>query len=165
MPLQVAERMAAHTGPWAHFAGELKSEYFTETSNLLSKIVYDTGRARDFLTIAQILMGIDSLPNHSRFGSATLEKWLKGTEGPTPDLQEAVRKVFNDLTGIFASDHFHGQRVSPVMTAVLVYLRQDSAIEDKITSASQLRTELRDQFVDLRMNSKVISFAWGILEP
>lgn len=167
MPLQAAERMAAHTGPWALFAGELKSQYFAENSNLLSNITYETGRARDFLTAAQILMGIRSLPNHSQFGSATLDKWLKNTEVPTSELKADVRRVLDDLTEVFASDNFRGQRVSPiefVMTAVLVYQHRGSTIEAKVNYASQFRTRLRTQFVDLRINSKVINFAWGILD-
>lgn len=167
MPLQAAERMAAYTGPWALLANELKSQYFAENSNLLANITYETGRGRDFLTAAQVLMGTRLLPKHSHFGSAALDKWLKTTEAPTSEFKEDVIQALDDLNQVFASDDFRGIRVSPiefVMTAILVYQRKASTIQSKIEYASQLRTHLRAQFADLKINAKVINFAWGILD-
>lgn len=167
MPLQAAERMAAHTGPWARCANELKAKHFAEGSDFLSSVVYETGRSRDFLTAAQILMGIWSLPTHIKFNTPALDKWLQSPAGPNPEFNTCIDVVFGDLSKVFKSPDFKDRRVSPiefVMLAVLLYQHREKTDQVKVQRASQFRARLRAKFVDLRINSKVITFAWTVLD-
>lgn len=165
MPLQPAERMAAHVGPWALFATTIKQEYLSEGSQLLEYWGVETSRARDFQYAAQIIMGIYTLPARCSFTTPVLDKWLQRQDPPTEKFKRQIRELFDRYMAV---GPFNVQKViSPVefvMITILIKLHPN-ANEAKLGELiSEFRTKLKRNHVDLRTNNKVLKTAYDIIE-
>ncbi|KAG8934386.1 hypothetical protein FRC01_003343 [Tulasnella sp. 417] len=165
MPLQPAERMAAHVGPWAMFATTIKQQYFGPDSDMWKYWSLDISRARDFQYAAQIIMGVYSLPDRCNFATQSLDKWLQRTDPPSESFKKQVRDVFDKLVAV--GPYNLKKAVAPVefvMTAILISMNPNANTEKLGDLITQFRAKLKKDHVDLRANSRVIKSAYESIE-
>ncbi|KIO32185.1 hypothetical protein M407DRAFT_215001 [Tulasnella calospora MUT 4182] len=165
MPLQPAERMAAHVGPWAMFATTIKQQYLAPDSDMWKYWSVDISRARDFQYAAQIIMGLYTLPDRCNFATQSLDKWLQRTDPPSESFKKQVRGIFDKLVQV--GPHNTKKAVAPVefvMTAMLISMYPNANTEKLGDLITQFRTKLKKDHVDLRANNRVIKSAYETIE-
>lgn len=165
MPLQPAERMAAHVGPWAMFATQIKQQYLNTDSEIWKYWSLDISRAKDFQYSAQIIMGLYTLPERCNFATQTLDKWLQRTDPPSESFKKQVRVVFNRLVAV--GPYVTKKAIAPVefvMTAILVNLHPNASAEKLGDLIAQFRAKMKKDHVDLRANNRVIKSAYEMIE-
>ncbi|KAG9050694.1 hypothetical protein FS837_003032 [Tulasnella sp. UAMH 9824] len=165
MPLQPAERMAAHVGPWAMFATTIKQEYLGSDSAMWQYWSLDISRARDFQYAAQIIMGLYSLPERCNFATQSLDKWLQRTDPPSESFKKQVRDVFEKLVQVGPLNE--KRAIAPVefvMTAMLISMNPNANTEKLGELIASFRATLKKDHVDLRANNRVIKSAYETIE-
>ncbi len=92
IPLTAAEKLQAHSSPWAQYISHLTSSFINSDTGLTNHIELDTSRGRDFQAIAQMVFCCDGLPEQ-RFPTAhKLDVWLQQTEPPKKAFKDAVKE-------------------------------------------------------------------------
>ncbi|KAG8892891.1 hypothetical protein FRC00_011354 [Tulasnella sp. 408] len=165
MPLQPAERMAAHVGPWAMFATTIKQDYLGSDSAMWQYWSLDITRARDFQYAAQIIMGLYSLPERCNFATQSLDKWLQRTDPPSESFKKQVRDVFEKL--VLVGPYNEKKAIAPVefvMIAMLINMHPNASTEKLGDLIASFRATLKKDHVDLRANNRVIKSAYETIE-
>ncbi|KAG2347307.1 hypothetical protein BDR05DRAFT_927034 [Suillus weaverae] len=193
MALTPAEKLQVTNTPMASFVRQLEVEYFGEDKPLGGNALdWDRSRGGDFRCIAQALYCISKYPSLQSVGTVLqIEQWLHNPTRRAKSKKKAIAdedlakdelylscihdtfRVFSqlvsdrDLCPIFLQS---GWRVSPVefiTICLLISVEKDQlqlrALAEKL---GRMREVVREEHVDIRMNSRVaktlLDFVKGI---
>ncbi|KZT54225.1 hypothetical protein CALCODRAFT_485737 [Calocera cornea HHB12733] len=156
MALTTPEKWQALQGPWPDFLREMRSIYFSKErpdTNILSKIHWDTSRAKDFQDIVRMAMMINNtiLTGEAPITSSDkLEEALLDEEGPSDEFQMKMMLILGTFLRLVQEPRYHigfVGKVAPVelvMIAVLIGKGMD------VTGDMELAEGIRDMRRDVR---------------
>jgi hypothetical protein len=179
--LNLAEKMRASTGPWQELA-RLFVEDFPDVFTLMK----DRSRSKDFqLTLACFSQILEVMHPNTANGIPTLKtshtalpKLLKNKNAVDDSLKSHLASIWHTFQDLIALDpaiftnenkYLRGvQTFAPVeMVAITVLISMYSETRNNrllLGDISALRVALRENFVDLRLNSIVWKFIWEYLD-
>jgi len=165
MQLSPAEKMHAINSVWANLVRMLCKQYVSE--GLSQQIRWTRSRGQDFQFVAQILFLIYKTTKFQFPTAPTLDKWLRYEDPPSNDFKREADKLFRDYLTI-AQDKklnygFHdiSDRIAPVEVVMIGYLlfkARESTWETRSLMIDRLRRATRQEFTDIRSNTRVIKF-------
>jgi hypothetical protein len=161
--------------------------------NGLSHVLeWDTKRGRDYQNLAHFIFCCDRLPAEDLPTPHKLEVWLSREDPPTQSFKNDIEAVLTDFWNmatdkslneafrhinrriapvefVFIGESFHyfilftkvSSKVSP--KAVLLYQLRKYNKQARAKALYHLRKSIREQFVDIRMNTKVGKAMWAII--
>ncbi|KAI0666543.1 hypothetical protein C8Q78DRAFT_1107604 [Trametes maxima] len=173
MPLTAAEKLQAIHSPWQEWISDLEARYILIEDGLTQKIDVDVARGRDFQLVAQLVYCCEQLPMHSQLSAKNLERFLMRTDLPSSELQATVRGVLTAFWHIAHTDELNypfrdiKKRVAPVefvFTGVLLYVLRDYSYEEQAEAIFNMRTHIREKYMDIRMRNDVVRDLWDFVE-
>ncbi|KAF9446940.1 hypothetical protein P691DRAFT_672497 [Macrolepiota fuliginosa MF-IS2] len=172
MTLTAAEKLQAISSPYAEWLSELEYRHVTVEGGLSHVLEWDTKRGRDYQNLAHFIFCCDRLPTEDLPTTQKLEVWLTREDPPTESFKNDIEAVLTDFwnmaTDRALNDAFRliTKRIAPVefvFIAVLLYQLRGYSKEARARAIYHLRKSIREQFVDVRMNTKVGKAMWVII--
>jgi hypothetical protein len=179
--LNLAEKMRASTGPWQELA-----RLFVEDFPDVFALMKDRSRSKDFqLTLACFSQILEVMHPNTSNGIPTLKtnhtalpKLLKNKDAVDDGLKSHLASIWHTFQDLIALDpaiftnenkYLRGvQTFAPVeMVAITVLISMYSETRNNrllLGDVSALRVALRENFMDLRLNSSVWKFIWEYLD-
>lgn len=182
MSLTAAEKLQALSSHWADFIHGLEGQYLAE-ADLLTPILPNSGneRGRNFQGIAYMVYCCDGFPSQDTPNAKSVNNWLVQTERlPTDGFQSRIRQMLATFETIASDSRYNWcfvanglkRNVAPVefiYIGVLLFRMQTALpglnddFSTKARAISCLRRLLREQWVDIRTNTKVVKTCWEII--
>ena len=152
--------------PRTDFIRDLQNQYAKDDGWLGPKhLSWDVSRGSDFRGIANAVCCMDSFANLKTLMSMPqLEKWLSVDEPMKPSTQKAVEDSFRLFAEIVQDKKLSKILQTPVKISpvefigicILIYaFREKATLAQLAAGISEMRSDVRDQHVDVRMNSRV----------
>ncbi|KAJ3570206.1 hypothetical protein NP233_g4563 [Leucocoprinus birnbaumii] len=172
MTLTAAEKLQAISSPYAEWLSELENRHVTVENGLSHVLEWDTKRGRDYQNLAHFVYCCDRLPVEDLPTPHKLELWLTREDPPTEsfkrDIEEVLTDFWNMATDRSLNEAFRlvNKRIAPVefvFIAVLLYQLRGYSKDARAKAIYHLRTSIREQFADVRMNTKVGKAMWAII--
>ncbi|KAI0063589.1 hypothetical protein BV25DRAFT_1824146 [Artomyces pyxidatus] len=177
MSLSPAEKMQAISSPWANWINELEGRYISVSGGLADLIQFATKRGRNFQNLASMAYCALGADDDLRpvASAPKLTKWLNGTDGPTEGFKSKFNSALTRLLEIAPDDTLNQAfrkieaKVAPVefvYMGVLLYVMEDSrefTHKDYANALLYLRTYLRSQHTDIRLNDRVSKDCWDLI--
>ncbi|KAG6866449.1 hypothetical protein C0991_003967 [Blastosporella zonata] len=173
MVLTAAEKLQALSSPWAQWIRDLEHRHVSVDGGLATVLEWDIKRGRDFQNIAYFVCCCDYLPDKDEIPTAaSITKWIAREDPPLEQFKNDINKVLVDFWNIGNDDNYNyglkniGTRISPaefIFIGVLLFLMRKKSMEDRATAIKALRTGIRAQYRDIRLNSAVCKSMWSII--
>ncbi|KXN89657.1 hypothetical protein AN958_05524 [Leucoagaricus sp. SymC.cos] len=172
MTLTAAEKLQAISSPYAEWISELEHRHVTVENGLSHVLEWDTKRGRDYQNLAHFIFCCDKLPVEDLPTPQKLEVWLSREDPPTGSFKKDIEAVLTDFwnmaTDKSLNDAFRliNKRIAPVefvFIAVLLYQLRGYSQDARAKAIYHLRKSIREQFADVRMNTKVGKAMWVII--
>lgn len=152
--------------PRTDFIRDLQNEYAKEDGWLGPKhLAWDVSRGSDFRGIANAVCCMETYANLKGLMSMPqLEKWLSIDEPLKMSTQKTVEEAFRLFAAIVQDKKLSKvlrtpAKISPVEfigISILIYAYRDKATLAQLASGiADMRKDVRDQHVDIRMNTRV----------
>ncbi|KAJ7904596.1 hypothetical protein B0H14DRAFT_2327946, partial [Mycena olivaceomarginata] len=176
MALTTAEKLAAVDSPFAQWISTLESQHICTSSiegGLSQKLTWDTKRGREFQNVAHFVYCCDGYPaSENTPTTQKMEKWLSRADPPGQQFKQQIEEALSEF-GLIAADKdlkaiaFPGQqRIAPiefVFIGVLIYVLRQATLIQRAQAINILRTDIREQFLDIRFNTTVGAALWRII--
>lgn len=172
MPLTAAEKLQAIASTRATWITTLSHMRLISDEGLGQKINVDLKRGRDFQSLAQFIFCCESLPELQTPSAQKIEAWISQKTEPTA----AFKKAIDDTLGAFwymAGETAYNrgfvqfeQRVAPVefmFIGILLFVMRNCTIEQRAEAIFDMRAKVRKDYVDIRMNARVVRALWVIV--
>ncbi|KAJ7180176.1 hypothetical protein C8R43DRAFT_1117504 [Mycena crocata] len=167
MTLTTAEKLAAIDSPWADWISKLE----TIEGGLSQVLVWDTKRGREFQNVAQFVYCCDGYPDENVPSAPKMEKWLSRVDPPGEQFKQDIDEALDEFGRIAVDPQLNmgfkiNQRLAPVefvFIGVLLYVLRKSTSIEKAKAIHNLRTQIRNIYADIRMNSKVGASLWTLI--
>ncbi|EKM80113.1 hypothetical protein AGABI1DRAFT_38315 [Agaricus bisporus var. burnettii JB137-S8] len=172
MTLTAAEKLQAISSPFAEWISELESRHVTVENGLSHVLEWDTKRGRDYQNLAHFIFCCDRLPAEDLPTPHKLEVWLSREDPPTESFKNDIEAVLTDFWNMATDRSLNeafrviNKRIAPVefvFIAVLLYQLRKYNKQARAKAIYNLRKSIREQFVDIRMNTKVMKVLWSII--
>ncbi len=161
-----AEKLQVVKTPRTDFIRDLQNQYAKDDGWLGPKhLSWDVSRGSDFRGIANAVCCMDSFANLKTLMSMPqLEKWLSVDEPLKPSTQKAVEDSFRLFAEIVQDKKLSKILQTPVKISpvefigicILIYaFREKATLAQLAAGIAEMRGDVRDQHVDVRMNSRV----------
>ncbi|KAF8907266.1 hypothetical protein CPB84DRAFT_1674984 [Gymnopilus junonius] len=175
MPLTAAEKLQAIASPWAQWVWHLESKHISLENGLGEKLQWDTKRGREFQNLAHMIFCCDGLPEQHLPSPQKMEKWMSRMEEPPREFRDRMDDVLRCLWVLATESSYNQaftgkkitQRIAPVefiFIGVLLYILRQESYEVKAKAVYKLRIGIREQFKDIRNNSKVGKAMWRLVD-
>ncbi|KAF5333571.1 hypothetical protein D9611_002455 [Ephemerocybe angulata] len=173
-PLTSAEKLQAVNSATAAWLGALEQRFLLIKGGLLELIDLDTGRARAYQNLANLAYTCEGLPNEERFAtSGKISQWVATSPAPSKQLKRTVEDSLQTFISI-AADKAHNQafrtidkKVAPVefiFIGVLLHMLRNQTKHAKGLAIHNFRIAVREQFTDVRNNSRTVKTLWRYVE-
>ncbi|KAI0093397.1 hypothetical protein BDY19DRAFT_903148 [Irpex rosettiformis] len=172
IPLTAAEKLQAHSSPWADYISTLTQMRLVNTKGISAHITVDTTRGRDFQAMAQMVYCCEGLPEQRNPTAHKLDKWLQQTEPPTPQFQNDINKTLQTFQLMASTPGLDigfteiQNRVAPaefIFTGVLLYVMRDCDFDKIADQILAMRQDARNHYKDIRVNNVVVRHLWGFV--
>ncbi|KJA16222.1 hypothetical protein HYPSUDRAFT_147982 [Hypholoma sublateritium FD-334 SS-4] len=166
MALTPAEKLQVVKTPRTDFIRDLQNQYAKEDGWLGPKhLAWDVSRGSDFRGIANAVCCMETYANLKALMSMPqLEKWLSIDEPLKASTQKSVEEAFRLFAEIVQDKKLSKvlrtpAKISPVEfigISILIYAFRDKATLAQLAAGiADMRRDVRDQHVDIRMNTRV----------
>lgn len=161
----------------------------TVENGLSHVLEWDTKRGRDYQNLAHFIFCCDRLPAEDLPTPHKLEVWLSREDPPTESFKNDIEAVLTDFWNMATDRSLNeafrviNKRIAPVEfvfigksfqiifsvfylkspKAVLLYQLRKYNKQARAKAIYNLRKSIREQFVDIRMNTKVMKVLWSII--
>jgi hypothetical protein len=181
MQLTIAEKMRASTGPWQELA-----RVYVEDFPVICGLLKDRSRAKDFQLTLSCFSQIIEVQNPTAANKVPILKTththlrkLLNNQGAVDDALKShlasVWNTFQDLINLEPNVFTNAEKTltgvqtfAPIeMVAVAVLISKYSEARNKkilLEDIKALRNELRDNFIDIRMNAQLWKFIWSFID-
>ncbi|KAJ7094685.1 hypothetical protein B0H15DRAFT_798834 [Mycena belliarum] len=191
MQLTTAEKLAAVDSPWARWINTLDSRHVSLEGGLGTVLDWDTRRGREFQNVAQFVYCCDGYPDaHNVPTAPKMETWLSRKDDPGERFKQDIDRALDEFGRIVADSRLNwgfaiGKKLAPVLSffrsagretypvccnqvefvfiGVLIYVLRDATPFERASAIYNLRVDIRAQFIDIRLNSKVGAALWGVV--
>ncbi|KAJ6539424.1 hypothetical protein B0H19DRAFT_1315289 [Mycena capillaripes] len=173
MPLTTAEKLAAINSPWAEWIAQLESRHITIEGGLSQVLDWDTKRGREFQNIAHFVYCCDGYPDAENVPTAPkMDKWLSRVDPPNEQFKRDIDEALNEFGRIATDPQLKfgftrvNKRIAPVefvFIGVLIYVLRRRTTEERAQAVYHLRTDVRQEFLDIRLNSAVGAGLWRLI--
>ena len=168
---------------------ELESRHITVENGLSHVLEWDTKRGRDYQNLAHFIFCCDRLPVEDLPTTHKLELWLSQGSPPMESFKKEIEDVLTDFWNMATDRSLNegfrliNKRIAPVefvfigktlicpssnlqltCEAVLLYQLRNYPQEARAKAIYHLRKSIREQFIDIRMNTKVGKAMWAIID-
>ncbi|TFK54245.1 hypothetical protein OE88DRAFT_1654811 [Heliocybe sulcata] len=174
MALNAAEKLQAIASPRGQWISQLQTKWVIPDTGLASVLDWDIRRGRDFQNFASMIYICDNLPaTHTTPTPQKLENWLANESSPPPAFKDSIEEVLTEMWYIASTPALSfcfkkpKERVAPVefvFIGVLLFLTPQAEHEERAQHIYNMRKYIRDEFRDVRNNSKVVKALWAYLE-
>ncbi|KAJ7047286.1 hypothetical protein C8F04DRAFT_1246961 [Mycena alexandri] len=173
MQLTTAEKLAAVDSPWAEWIARLEGRHISIEGGLSQVLDWDTRRGREFQNCAHFVYCCDGIPDHNVPTSAKMEKWLSRVDPPGDQFKRDIDNALNEFGRIATDPALRmgftkvSKRIAPVefvFIGVLIYVLRDATPMERAQAIYHLRTDIREQFLDIRLNSAVGGALWALID-
>ncbi|KAJ7682713.1 hypothetical protein DFH06DRAFT_1314897 [Mycena polygramma] len=172
MSLTTAEKLAAIDSPWAEWISTLESKHISVEGGLSEVLNWDTSRGREFQNVAHFVYCCDSYPDENVPTAPKMEKWLSRVDPPNEQFKSNIDQALDEF-GRIASDPTLSmgftrvnKRIAPVefvFIGVLIYILRKATPMERAQAIYHLRTDIREEFLDIRFNGKVGAGLWRLI--
>ncbi|KAJ6485138.1 hypothetical protein C8R47DRAFT_980663 [Mycena vitilis] len=172
MSLTTAEKLAAIDSPWAEWISTLESKHISVEGGLSEVLNWDTSRGREFQNVAHFVYCCDSYPDENVPTAPKMEKWLSRVDPPNEQFRSNIDQALDEF-GRIASDPTLSmgftrinKRIAPVefvFIGVLIYVLRRATPIERAQAIYHLRTDIREEFLDIRLNTKVGAGLWRLI--
>ncbi|KAJ7129581.1 hypothetical protein C8R44DRAFT_872833 [Mycena epipterygia] len=171
MPLTTAEKLAAISSPRAEFISTLESRHISIEGGLSQVLDWDTKRGREFQNVAQFVYCCDDVSAEKVPTAPKMETWLSSADHPGESFKRDIDEALNEFGRIATDPQLNmgfkmTKKLAPVefvFVGVLIYVLRKATPRERASAISHLRADIRAQFPDIRMNSKVGAALWGLI--
>ncbi|KAJ7228584.1 hypothetical protein GGX14DRAFT_345118, partial [Mycena pura] len=171
MSLTPAEKMAAIDSPWAEWISRLETRHVSVDGGLSQVLDVNTKRGRDYQNVAQLVYCCDGYPAENVPTAPKMMDWLSRIDKPGEQFKQDIENVLEDFGRIAVERDLKmgfniRKRLAPVefvFIGVLLYVIRRATDKEKASAIYHLRTDIREQFLDVRMNSNVGAALWTII--
>ncbi|TFY60418.1 hypothetical protein EVG20_g7415, partial [Dentipellis fragilis] len=174
MSLTSAEKLQAIASPRAHWICQLETKFIAADDGLPEKFEFDTKRGRNFQNLAFIAYCCDSLPEQTLPTAQKLERWLMSDAAPPETFVVDVEGVLQTMWHIASERKLNAAfkdvkaKVAPVefvFIGLMLYVMrgQEYTDEDRAAAIHALRKSLRDEYKDIRLNTRVGRSCWELI--
>ncbi|KAJ6598980.1 hypothetical protein DFH09DRAFT_1303546 [Mycena vulgaris] len=172
MPLTTAEKLAAIDSPWATWISNLESRHISIEGGLSQVLDWDTKRGREFQNVAQLVYCCDGYPDSENVPTAPkMESWIGRDDPPREGFKQDIDKALEEFGLLAVDDQLNmgfniGKKLAPVefvFIGVLLYVLRKATSTERAKAVYHLRTDIREQFLDVRMNGKVGAALWRLI--
>ncbi|KAF6762289.1 hypothetical protein DFP72DRAFT_1148707 [Ephemerocybe angulata] len=150
-PLTSAEKLQAVNSATAAWLGALEQRFLLIKGGLLELIDLDTGRARAYQNLANLAYTCEAT-----------------SPAPSKQLKRTVEDSLQTFISI-AADKAHNQAFrtidkKPIAQGVLLHLLRNQTKHAKGLAIHNFRIAVREQFTDVRNNSRTVKTLWRYVE-
>ncbi|KAJ7498833.1 hypothetical protein FB451DRAFT_11880 [Mycena latifolia] len=172
MPLTTAEKLAAIDSSWAEWISKLESRHISIEGGLSTALDWDTKRGREFQNVAQFVYCCDGYPESQNVPTAPkMESWLSRLDAPGEQFKKDIDDALDEFGRLATDSHLNmgfkiGRKLAPVefvYIGVLLYVLRKATSLERAKAVYHLRTDIREMFLDVRMNGKVGAALWGLI--
>ncbi|KAJ7276480.1 hypothetical protein B0H12DRAFT_1249152 [Mycena haematopus] len=175
MPLTTAEKLAAIHSPWTEWISKLESSYICESAQGLStKLHWDTKRGREWQNVAHFVYCCDGYPESENVPTQQkMDKWLSRVDSPGEQFKQEIDEALAEFVDIASDPALHKiaftknpNRIAPiefVFIGVLIYALRKATRTERAHAIYHLRTDIREQFLDIRFNSAIGAAMWRLI--
>ncbi|KAA1476804.1 hypothetical protein DENSPDRAFT_843892 [Dentipellis sp. KUC8613] len=174
MSLTSAEKLQAIASPRAHWICQLETKFIAADDGLPEKFEFDTKRGRNFQNLAFIAYCCDSLPEQTLPTAQKLERWLMSDAVPPEAFVVDVEGVLQTMWHIASERRLNAAfkdvkaKVAPVefvFIGLMLYVMRgtDYTDEERAGAIHALRKSLRDEYKDIRLNTRVGRSCWELI--
>ncbi|KAJ7507902.1 hypothetical protein B0H11DRAFT_2314839, partial [Mycena galericulata] len=176
MALTTAEKLAAIASPWSEWISKLESRHISIEGGLSQVLDWDTKRGREFQNVAQFVYVCDGYPATENIPTAPkMENWLARVDAPPEQFKEDIDEALNEFGHLASDDTLNfgfaigkasRSKLAPVefvYIGVLLYVLRKATSMERAKAVYHLRTDLRNQYSDVRLNTKVGAAFWALI--
>ncbi|KAJ7754231.1 hypothetical protein DFH07DRAFT_868609 [Mycena maculata] len=175
MPLTTAEKLAAIDSPWAEWISKLESRHISIEGGLSQVLSWDTKRGREFQNVAQFVYCCDGYPDSENIPTApkmeSRLQWLARVDIPGEQFKQDIDAALTEFCHLAVDPSLNfgfniGKKLAPVefvFIAVLLYVLRKVTSLERAKAVYHLRTDIREEFLDVRMNNKVGAAMWKLI--
>ncbi|KAJ7781155.1 hypothetical protein B0H16DRAFT_1497258 [Mycena metata] len=172
MQLTTAEKLAAIDSAWSRWIARLEGRHISIEGGLSQVLNWDTQRGRDFQNVAHFVYCCDGYPDQNVPTAAKMEKWLSRVDPPGEQFKRDIDNALSEFGRIATDPALNmgfskvSKRIAPVefvFIGVLIYVLRDATPMERAQAIYHLRTDIREQFLDIRLNSTVGGGLWALI--
>ncbi|KAJ6515810.1 hypothetical protein C8R45DRAFT_1140839, partial [Mycena sanguinolenta] len=190
MPLTTAEKLAAIHSPWTEWISMLESTYICKSSHrflivlndldaaveegLSTKLSLSAARGREWQNVAHFVYCCDGYPESENVPTPQkMDKWLSRVDPPGEQFKQEIDQALAEFLDIASDKELHKlaftnnqNRIAPiefVFIGVLIYVLRKATRMERAKAIYHLRTDIREQFLDIRFNGAVGAAMWRLI--